>query len=73
MVSTWIGGGNNKASDPGHWSPQGVPTDEDAVLTHGTMVIDGDELAPNRGASLEVRGGDVTIKMKSSWAFSNTC
>lgn len=63
MVSTWIGGGNNKASDPGHWSPQGVPTDEDAVLTHGTMVIDGDELAPNRGASLEVRGGDVTIKM----------
>jgi hypothetical protein len=51
---TWLGGGNNKASNPQDWSPAGAPPAGDALtLQSGTMDISGNEL---RGDALLVTG-----------------
>jgi hypothetical protein len=42
----WIGGSNNKASNPNDWSPTGVPRPGDTLtMAAGTMNIAGDDLA----------------------------
>jgi hypothetical protein len=69
MASTWIGGGNNKASNPKNWSPEGVPTHTDAEITHGRINIEGNELADQttgRHLFLDVLGGasDVIIDLR---------
>jgi hypothetical protein len=63
MASTWIGGRGNEASDPNNWSPVGVPTDSDALITHGIINIEGSVLA---GTALYVQGGDVSIHLRAS-------
>jgi hypothetical protein len=47
---TWIGGGNNDASDPNDWSPTGVPLLGDGLLMPdgGTMNIIGNDLVGDR-------------------------
>jgi hypothetical protein len=43
---TWIGGGNNKASNPKDWTPYGTPQSGDIVIIdHGTVNVSGSELA----------------------------
>jgi hypothetical protein len=69
MASTWIGGGNNKASNPMDWSPEGVPTNTDADITHGTINIEGSIFSGSTSGPqtfLDVQGGDVTIHMRRS-------
>jgi hypothetical protein len=43
---TWIGGGNNKASNPGDWSPVGRPQP-------------GDSLSMNSGTTINIRSNDL--------------
>ena len=47
---TWIGGGNNDASDPNDWNPTGVPLLGDSLLMPdgGTMNIIGNDLVGDR-------------------------
>jgi len=41
----WIGGGNNNANDPAHWSPFGTPQAGDHLsIDHGTMNVTQDSL-----------------------------
>jgi hypothetical protein len=64
MASTWIGGGDNEASNPNDWSPTGVPSNtEDAVITHGKINIRGSVLAANNPYHLIVQGGDVDANL----------
>lgn len=44
---TWIGGGDNSASDPSHWSPPQLPSPGDSLVmpTANTMNIQGNVLA----------------------------
>jgi hypothetical protein len=52
---TWIGGGNNKASNPKDWSPAGVPQPGDSLsMGSGTMNLSGTALA---GDTLTIGGG----------------
>ncbi len=45
---TWIGGGNDNASDAKDWSPSGIPVAGDTIDIHsGTMLIRGNDLAGN--------------------------
>jgi hypothetical protein len=54
---TWIGGGNNKATNPNDWSPTGDPQVGDSLMmTRGTMNVSRNDLA---GDSLTVSGGDI--------------
>ena len=49
---TWIGGGNNKASNPRDWSPNGAPQAGDTLtISSGTMTVSGNDL---KGDSLNV-------------------
>ena len=50
---TWIGGGNNKASNPHDWSPTGVPQVGD------TLSIDGASEQPPPPFTMNVRGNDL--------------
>ena len=43
---TWVGGGNNRASNAGDWSPDGAPQPGDALdMQSGVMNIRGNDLA----------------------------
>lgn len=54
ISKTWEGGGNNRASNPSDWSPQGVPQPGDSLsMTQGTMNLRGSALA---GDTLSVTG-----------------
>ena len=45
---TWVGGGNNNASNAKDWSPKGVPVPGDTIdIQSGTMNIRGNDLAGN--------------------------
>jgi len=45
---TWVGGGNNNASNPNNWSPSGVPVPGDALsMLSGTMNVRDNNLAGN--------------------------
>jgi hypothetical protein len=45
---TWLGGGNNAASNPNDWSPAGLPQPGDTlIITQGTIVVSGNDLAGN--------------------------
>lgn len=64
---TWIGGGNNEASNPKDWSPTGAPQAGD------TLVMNGETNNPInvsdynlRGNSLNVQGGANTINMSNA-------
>jgi hypothetical protein len=60
---TWIGGGNNKATNVKDWSPTGVPqSGDDLLMTQGVMDIAGNALAADQ---LTVSGGTVTINTHS--------
>jgi hypothetical protein len=69
-TSTWIGGGNNKASNPNDWSPAGVPVSGETMFMYsGTMRIDFN-LGPNPAFPGLVNGnyplfveGDATIDL----------
>jgi hypothetical protein len=53
---TWIGGGNNQATNPNDWSPTGAPEPGDSLtMTHGVMDISGNDLA---GDTLSLTGND---------------
>lgn len=54
-TSTWLGGGNNKASNPQDWTPQGVPLPGNQLVMKlgGTINIIGHDLA---GDTLTVTG-----------------
>jgi hypothetical protein len=64
---TWIGGGNNQASNPKDWSPKGAPHSGDALtMNSGTMNVihddlAGDVLAINSGTVNLTRGSNATI------------
>lgn len=65
---TWIGGGNNQASNPRDWSPPGTPIPGDVlIMTGGTMDISNDDLA---GDGLQISGG-ATINMANDAALSS--
>jgi hypothetical protein len=63
---TWIGGGNNKASNPQDWSPTGAPVPGDTLQVAGsgniyTINVRGDALAGNL-----VRISDASVTMNLS-------
>ncbi|HEX2940018.1 MAG TPA: hypothetical protein VHO91_03160 [Rhodopila sp.] len=56
---TWVGGGDNLASDPADWSPSGVPAPGDTLFVNtGTINLTGDVLA---GATLEVDAPQASV------------
>jgi hypothetical protein len=60
---TWIGGGNNKASRPNHWSPNGIPQPGDNLVLPGgsTINIAGNDL---HGDPLAISSaGAVTLNL----------
>lgn len=72
---TWIGGGNNQASNAALWSPHGAPKPGDTLYTHGgTMNVTGNALA---GDSLFFLGGVgsgiETINVSGHAAFTTGC
>ncbi len=70
---TWVGGGNNKASVPGHWSPHAKPQPGDTLQMEGNtfpyptynMDIRGNELA---GDPLLIQNANATINMRHAEA-----
>jgi hypothetical protein len=69
---TWLGGGNNEASNPNDWSPAGVPTFADGMtMTHGTMNIDALSLGANpefagvRNNTGLITSGNVMINLSN--------
>jgi hypothetical protein len=51
---TWVGGGNDNASNPNDWSPAGTPQLGDALsMAQGVMNVSGDSLA---GDTLSITG-----------------
>jgi hypothetical protein len=62
---TWIGGGNNEASNPRDWSPAGAPQPGDSLsLDTGTLGISGNALA---GDTLTI-GGGATVDIDTNHA-----
>jgi hypothetical protein len=61
---TWIGGGNNKASNPQDWSPTGAPAPSDTLQVSGpgayTINVRGDALA---GDTLGIADATVTLNL----------
>jgi hypothetical protein len=58
VTETWIGGGNNDASNPKDWTPQGAPSPgEDLVIKDGTINIAGNDLA---GDTLKLDSNSLT-------------
>jgi hypothetical protein len=65
ITRTWIGGGNNKASNPNDWSPTGVPQPGDTLQemsgqTPLTMNVSGNDLA---GDTLDINSAPLTMNM----------
>jgi hypothetical protein len=75
ITKTWLGGGNNAASNPNDWTPAGAPLPgDDLVMTlGGTINIAGNDLA---GDSLTVTGSaragllDTEINTKANAALN---
>jgi hypothetical protein len=72
MVSrTWLGGGNNRASNPEDWSPAGVPQSGDTLtMMSGTINIRGNDLASPGIGGLSLGGldanGSTTINLTNA-------
>jgi hypothetical protein len=50
---TWIGGGNNQASNAKDWSPNGAPQSSETLLvSNGTINVNGNDLAGDPVRSL---------------------
>ncbi len=66
---TWVGGGNNRASNPNDWSPAQVPVSGDVLMMPlgGSMNIAGLDLA---GDTLEIGSGEAA-PVSSPPAFLN--
>jgi hypothetical protein len=66
VTKTWIGGGNNDASNRKDWSPSGPPqSGDDLIITGGTINIAGNHLA---GDTLTLDGlvtSPITINTKN--------
>jgi hypothetical protein len=57
---TWIGGGNNKASNPNDWSPTGAPQAGDSlILPQGVINISANDL---KGDTLSIPPGSDNIE-----------
>ena len=68
---TWIGGGNDKASNPHDWSPTGVPRPSDTIsMNGGTIKIHGNDLASPDIGGLAV-SGDATIDVSRHAFIAN--
>ena len=71
---TWLGGGNNQASNPRDWSPNGAPHAGDTLtISSGTMNVSGNDL---KGASLNVSafgslGTVININVTGTVALSD--
>ena len=68
ITRTWIGGGNNNASNPKDWSPAGVPQPGDTLQQMGgqtplTMNVRGNDLA---GDTLNFLSGSAPVTMNMS-------
>lgn len=62
ISKTWVGGGNNKASNPKDWSPRGAPQPGDSLnMTNGTMKLAGNALAGDTLSVTGPAGSTVTI------------
>jgi hypothetical protein len=64
----WVGGGNNRANNPSHWTPAGAPAPGDSLTfaISGTMNIRGDDLAGNTltvGGAYPSPVADVTLNL----------
>lgn len=63
---TWIGGGNNQATNPSDWSPSGAPQPGDTLsIASGTMNIFGNALA---GDNLTVVSGNADLNLFNAFA-----
>ncbi len=70
---TWIGGGNNLASNPADWSPSVAPKAGYTLsMGSGTMIVSGNDLAgdtllitPNATANIDT-SGPTTLKISAS-------
>ena len=63
---TWVGGGNDQASNPADWSPAGAPQPGDAlVMDSGTINVAGNALAGDR-LSLDKNGATYTINVSGN-------
>ena len=67
-TKTWWGGGNNDAGNPWDWSPYGTPKPGDmVVMTHGTMNVEGFQLAYNAvQLGAETQGRSVTFDLSNN-------
>jgi hypothetical protein len=68
ITRTWIGGGNNEASNPSDWSPTGIPQPGDTLqLTSGStplmMNVSGNDLA---GDTLDIPFDSAPLTMNMS-------
>jgi hypothetical protein len=68
---TWIGGGNNQASNPNRWSPTGLPQAGNTLdMTGGTMNVKGYTLPS--GDVLDVLGqSQINISNGSDFTVAN--
>jgi len=68
---TWIGGGNNKASNPNDWSPTGAPEPSDTLQISGpgtyTMNVRGNDLM---GDTLGISYADATLNLSRNAAVT---
>ena len=65
---TWVGGGNNQASNPSDWSPTGAPQPGDTlIISSGTMDVSGKALAGDT-LDLSVTGNTANIYLKGDIA-----
>jgi len=64
IIRTWIGGGNNKASNANDWTPSGTPQPGDTLimLPGTTMNVSGNDLAGN---ALAMQGNN-TLNVKDA-------
>jgi hypothetical protein len=67
ISKTWVGGGNNRASNPKDWSPRGAPRPGDSLnMTDGTMKLAGNALAGDTLSVTGPAGSTVTIDARHS-------
>lgn len=71
---TWIGGGNNSASNAALWAPHGAPKAGDTLdMQSGTMNVTGNALAGDTLSFLGGGGGNETINVSGLSAFTIGC
>jgi hypothetical protein len=72
MNRTWVGGGNNEASNPNDWSPNGAPQSGDSLtdgVSGSTINIEGNAL---KGDVLSVAAQGVTLNLSHNADCSST-